>query len=136
MTSAESVKYFYEVILSENKLERISDFISPACLLRTGDKLIHIGVEGMQEHIKATKRTFPDYTMKITRQFCEGDFVISDFLMKGTQEGEFLGIHPSHKKLIFFGVNIDKVVDGKIVEHSGAVNTFETLFEQHLIEPV
>ena len=25
MTSAESVKYFYEVILSENKLERISD---------------------------------------------------------------------------------------------------------------
>ena len=38
--------------------------------------------------------------------------------------------HPSHKKLIFFGVNIDKVVDGKIVEHSGAVNTFETLFEQ------
>ena len=136
MTSAESVKYFYEVILSENKLERISDFISPACFLRTGDKLTHIGVEGMQEHIKATKRTYPDYTMKITRQFCDGDFVISDFLMEGTHEGEFLGIHPSHKKLTFFGVNIDKVVDGKIVEHSGAVNTFETLFEQHLIEPV
>lgn len=136
MTSAESVKYFYEVILSENKLERISDFISPACFLRTGDKLTHIGVEGMQEHIKATKRTYPDYTMKITRQFCDGDFVISDFLMEGTHEGEFLGIHPSHKKLTFFGVNIDKVVGGKIVEHSGAVNTFETLFEQHLIEPV
>ena len=136
MTSAESVKYFYEVILSENKLERISDFISPACFLRTGDKLTHIGVEGMQKHIKATKRTYPDYTMKITRQFCDGDFVISDFLMEGTHEGEFLGIHPSHKKLTFFGVNIDKVVGGKIVEHSGAVNTFETLFEQHLIEPV
>ena len=136
MTSAESVKYFYEVILSENKLERISDFISPACFLRTGDKLTHIGVEGMQEHIKATKRAYPDYTMKITRQFCDGDFVISDFLMEGTHEGEFLGIHPSHKKLTFFGVNIDKVVGGKIVEHSGAVNTFETLFEQHLIEPV
>ena len=75
MTSAESVKYFYEVILSENKLERISDFISPACLLRTGDKLIHIGVEGMQEHIKATKRTYPDYnhenyTAVLRRRLC------------------------------------------------------------------
>ena len=136
MTSAESVKYFYEVVLSGNKLEQIADFISPACHLRTGGKLVHIGVEGMQEHIKATKHTYPDYTMQITRQFCDGAFVISEFIMEGKHEGEFLGIHPSHKKLTFFGVNIDKVVDGKIVEHSGAVNTFETLFEEHLIMPV
>lgn len=136
MTSAESVKYFYEVILSENKLERISDFISPACLLRTGDKLIHIGVEGMQEHIKATKRTYPDYTMKITRQFCDGDFVVSEFVMEGTHRGEFLGIRPTGQKLTFSGVNIDKVSGGKIVEHGGAVNTFETFFAHHLIAPV
>ena len=35
MTSAEMVKYFYEVVLSGNQLDRILDFIAPYCLLRT-----------------------------------------------------------------------------------------------------
>lgn len=50
--------------------------------------------------------------------------------------GERLGIQPAHKRLSFTGVGIDKVVDGKIVEHGGAVNTFETLYESRLIGPV
>ncbi len=54
----------------------------------------------------------------------------------GTHEGEWLGIKPTHKKLSFSGINIDKIVDGKIVEHGGAVNTFETLWENGLITTV
>ena len=42
---------------------------------------------------------------------------------------------PTNKKLAFTGVDIDKVTDGKIVEHGGAVNTFETLFQEGLIRP-
>ena len=34
------------------------------------------------------------------------------------------------------GVDIDKVINGKIVEHGGATNTFDTFFENHLIKPV
>ena len=29
-----------------------------------------------------------------------------------------------------------KVIDGKIVEHGGAANTFETFIEHHLVKPV
>ena len=59
----------------------------------------------------------------------------SEFFMEGTHEGEWIGIKPTHKRLSFTGVDIDKVIDGKIVEHGGAVNTFETLYEQHMIKP-
>lgn len=136
MTSAEMVKYFYEVVLSGNQLDRIPDFIAPDCLLHTAETLAPLGVEGMREHIRATKCTYPDYAMKITRQFCDGDFVVSEFVMEGTHRGEFLGIRPTGQKLTFSGINIDKVSGGKIIEHGGAVNTFETFFEHHLIAPV
>ena len=43
---------------------------------------------------------------------------------------------PTHKKLSFSGINVDKIVDGKIVEHGGAVNTFETLWENGLVKAV
>ena len=104
MTSAEMVKYFYEVVLSGNQLDRIPDFIAPDCLLRTAETLVPLGAEGMREHIRATKCTYPDYAMKITRQFCDGDFVVSEFVMEGTHQGEFLGIRPTGQKLTFSGI--------------------------------
>ena len=63
-------------------------------------------------------------------------FSISEFIMKGTHKGEFLGITPTNKVLEITGVDIDKIIDGKIVEHGGATNTFETFFEHHLIKSV
>ena len=129
MKSAERIKYFYETIISENQIERMAEFISPECCVKMGEKLIPVGIDGMKEHIKATKQTYPDYRMKIIKQFCDGDYVISEFIMEGTHKGEWIGIKPTGKRLVFTGVDIDKVIDGLIVEHGGAVNTFETLFE-------
>lgn len=133
MKSAERIKYFYETVISENQIERMAEFISPECCVKMGEKLIPVGIEGMKEHIKATKQTYPDYRMKIIKQFCDGDYVISEFIMEGTHKGEWIGIKPTGKRLVFTGVDIDKVIDGLIVEHGGAVNTFETLFEAGMI---
>lgn len=133
MKSAEKIKYFYETIISENEIERMAKFISPECCVKMGEKLIPVGIDGMKEHIKATKQTYPDYRMKIIKQFFDGDYVISEFIMEGTHKGEWIGIKPTGKRLVFTGVNIDKVIDGLIVEHGGAVNTFETLFEAGMI---
>ena len=133
MKSAERVKYFYETVISENQIERMAEFISPECCVKMGEKLIPVGIDGMKEHIQATKQTYPDYRMKITKQFCDGDYVISEFIMEGTHKGEWIGIKPTGKRLVFIGVDIDKVIDGLIVEHGGAVNTFETLFEAGMI---
>ena len=124
MKSAERIKYFYETIISENQIERMAEFISPECCVKMGEKLIPVGIDGMKEHIKATKQTYPDYRMKIIKQFCDGDYVISEFIMEGTHKGEWIGIKPTGKRLVFTGVDIDKVIDGLIVEHGGAVNTF------------
>lgn len=105
MNNKDIVKYFYEVIVSENLLDELSKYISEDCVQRTGEKEIFIGINGMKQHLAALKKTYPDYTMKIIRQYVTG-------------------------------VDIDKVIDGKIVEHGGAANTFETFFEHHLIKPV
>lgn len=113
--------------------DRTIEFISPDCCVKVGEKLIPVGIEGMKEHIKATKQTYPDYRMKIIKQFCDGDYVISEFIMEGTHKGEWIGIKPTGKRLVFTGIDIDKVINGLIVEHGGAVNTFETLFEAGMI---
>lgn len=136
MNNAELVKAFYEIIVSENRLDELDRYISDDCVQKVGEKEIHIGIIGMKKHLVALKETYPDYAMKIIRQYSDGDYVISEFIMRGTHKGEFIGIKPTNKVLEITGVDIDKVVDGKIVEHGGAANTFETFIEHHLVKPV
>lgn len=134
MKNKDIVKYFYEVIVSENLLDELSKYISEDCVQRTGEREIFIGIDGMKQHLVALKKTYPDYTMKIIRQYVADDYVISEFIMRGTHKGEFIGITPTNKILEITGVDIDKVIDGKIVEHGGATNTFATVYKGNIIK--
>lgn len=129
------IRYFYETVVSNHRLEELPDFISADCVVRSGENEIPLGVDGMRAHLAAIRNTYPDYTMKITRQYTDGEYVISEFVMTGTHQGDFLGITPSNKVISITGVDIDKVVDGKITEHGGAANTFDAFWEHHLIAP-
>ena len=136
MEKKERIRYFYETVVSKHRLEELPAFISADCVIRAGTDVIPLGVDGMRQHLISIRNTYPDYTMQIIRQFADGDDVISEFIMTGTHRGDFLGITPTNKVISITGVDIDKIIDGKIVEHGGAANTFDAFWEHHLIQPV
>ncbi|WP_077612590.1 ester cyclase [Clostridium sp. Marseille-P2415] len=135
MDNKEKVKYFYEHVTSNHLIDEVCEYVSDACTIRLGESTIPVGIEGMQQHMVEVRKTYPDLKMTITRQYCDGDYVISEFIMEGTHKGEWLGMKPTGKKICITGVDIDKVVDGKIIEHGGAANTFDALFEAGIIRP-
>jgi predicted ester cyclase len=47
--------------------------------------------------------------------------------MKGTHSGSWMGIKPTGKIMEVTGINVDRIVEGKIIEHGGAANMFEGL---------
>lgn len=135
MNNKEKIKYFYEYITTNNLIKEVPEYVSDECAIRLGEKTIPVGVAGMQQHLIDVRKTYPDLKMTIISQYCDEDYVISEFVMEGTHSGEWLGMKPSGKKLCIAGVNIDKIADGKIIEHGGAANTFEALFEANIICP-
>lgn len=130
MDNKEIVKYFYEIIATKNQLDEFD------CTQINGQKKMYLGVEGMKEHFLAVRETYPDFAMKIYNQYEDKSYVISEFIMRGTHKSEFLGITPTNKVIEITGVNIDKILDDKIVEHSDVAGTFETFFENSLIKSV
>ncbi len=135
MTNKETAKYFYEHVASDNLPDELPNYIAEDCVIRVGEDSLPSGIEGMRAHFLAVRTTYPDLKMKIIRQFADEDTVISEFIMEGTHLGEWPGTKPTGKKLRIYGVDIDKFAGGKIVEHCGAVNTFEALFEAGIIKP-
>lgn len=87
----------------------------------------------MCDHINSIFKTYPDLKMSVSCQFEDGDYVISEVVMSGTHKGECFGIELSNKKILINAINIDKVIEGKIVGHSGAANTFEAFLDNKLI---
>ena len=55
---------------------------------------------------------------------------------QGTHPASWLDMKPTGKKVEITAVNVDKVTDGLIVEHGGAANMFEALFEVGAIQVV
>ena len=136
MNNKDIVKYFYETVVSEYLLDEIPNYISNNCVQKVGKNEYFIGIDGMKQHLIDVRQTYPDYTIKINQQYTDGNYVISEFVMKGTHKGEFIGITPTNKILEITGINIDRIENGKIIEHGGATNTFEVFWEHHLIKPV
>jgi len=135
MDNKSRMKYFYEVVTSNGLTDEVPNYVSDSCVVRLGEAVYPVGIAGMQQHLIDVRKTYPDLKMTILRQYCDGEFVISEFIMEGTHAGEWLGIQPSGKRLSISGVNIDRIVDGKITEHGGAANTFDAFWEAGVIVP-
>ena len=59
---------------------------------------------------------FPDLQHVIEFQVAEGDKVATHSTLRATHRGEFQGIAPTGKQVAFTATQIDRVVDGKLVE--------------------
>lgn len=53
MKNKDLVKYFYEVIVSNNLLDEIFQYVSVNCIQRIGNKETVIGIAGMKQHLFA-----------------------------------------------------------------------------------
>ncbi len=135
MDIKKKIKYFYEHVSSNNLVEEFPEYISDNCTVRIGENVIPVGISGMKQHQIDVRKTYPEMKITVIRQYCDSDYIISEFIAEAIHKGEWLGMKPTGKKLLFNGVDIDKIADGKIIEHGGAMNTFETLFEANIIQP-
>ena len=59
---------------------------------------------------------FPDVHWSAEEQVAEGDKVLTRFVWRGTHRGGFAGIPPTDEQVEVWGMVLDRIVDGKVVE--------------------
>ena len=80
------------------------------------------GREGFKQFFMAFAAAVPDAQFVIEDVIVEGDKVVTRLTVNGTQTGALQGIPPTGKKFSMKGIDIFRVVDGKVVEHWDAVD--------------
>jgi predicted ester cyclase/mono/diheme cytochrome c family protein len=67
-------------------------------------------------------RAFPDGKHEFDRIVVSGDTVVTIGHYRGTHQGELMGIAPTRKRLNLAVMHLDRVANGKLVEHMGIAN--------------
>ena len=130
------VHRYYEGIVNSGKVDQIEDFISPEYVEVHDGKRYEAGIEGARKHILGGHETYRDLSLTIEKQIAEGQWVVTCLTACGIHQGTWLGIKPTGKKVSFTVVNVNKVVDGRIVEHGGAANMLGPLLEIGAVQAV
>jgi steroid delta-isomerase-like uncharacterized protein len=75
------------------------------------------GVEGARKFAASIRKSFPDLELTIEDEIAEGDKVVTRLTMRGTHQGEFMGVAPTGKSVEVSANAITRVEGGKIVEY-------------------
>lgn len=73
----------------------------------------------MQSVLMAFRSAFPDGIHRFEDVIAEGGKVVTRGTFSGTHRGELQGIPPTGKQITIPFFHIDRIVDGKLVEHWG-----------------
>jgi predicted ester cyclase len=96
------------------------------------DEILHPGwktnnwLDGIPQTVEWAKRVhgivraiFPDLHYVTEVLTSDGVWVTQRYVGRGTHRGEYAGLHATGRRVEWGGVNLLRVVDGRIVEHWG-----------------
>lgn len=71
---------------------------------------------GFKQMIGGLHSAFPDMRLDEEDVIAEGDRVASRWVVRGTHQGEFMGLPPTGRQFAITGMSIYRIAGGKIVE--------------------
>jgi predicted ester cyclase len=125
------VRRYLEEVVNTGNVDGIADFIAPDYIDRNDQGR---GIEGARQHVLGVRQTYPDLHVTVGQQIAEGEWVVTRVTGRGTHLGVWLGMRPSGKAVEITGVNIDRVVNGRIVEHGGVADLLGPLLAMGAIQ--
>ena len=93
------------------------------------------GTEGARLFFNMLFTAFPDLHATIEDIIAEGDKVVDRMTCEGTHQGMFMGASPTGKHVKWSFIDINRIVDGKVVEHWAEVDTMGIMQQLGLVPP-
>jgi steroid delta-isomerase-like uncharacterized protein len=85
------------------------------------------GREGHKQVLKVWRAAFPDLTISVDDLLADGDRVVLRWTAHATHRGELMGMPATGRRVTLTGIDILRIVDGRIVERWGEFNSTEML---------
>lgn len=114
------VRRWFDEVLSRGDLDAL-DSICAEChpqfaVVRGVMEPAPLGMSGLKSLITGLRSAFPDLQATVEEQIAEGDKVVTRVTIRGTQEGEFLGMPATGRSFTIPGVSIWEVRGNLLIQ--------------------
>ena len=108
-------------VWNQGNLDRLSEFWDQDCINHAMSEADNRGLEAVRVYHKSLVVTlteaFTDFQTEILQQIAEGESVVTQMRSSGKHSGTFFGIPATSKIVTLSAMRIDRLQNGKIVEH-------------------
>jgi steroid delta-isomerase-like uncharacterized protein len=73
--------------------------------------------EAWTQFLAGFVKAFPDLRLTVEDAVSDGEFVAQRIHFEGTHTGEFQGLPPTHRRVSFYSIELNRFVDGRVAEH-------------------
>ncbi len=77
------------------------------------------GREGLKQMMTEMTSAFPDIHVIVDQLVAEADLVVGRMTTTGTNQGEFMGMQPTGKRMTMTEFHMIRIENGRAVEHWG-----------------
>ena len=110
----------YEQIFNQGNLDQIEEFVSTDLVDHEppppGMECLE-GIEVLRQFVKVSRDAFPDLQFTVEDMIAEEDKVAARYTMRGTHQGEFMGVAPTGNRVEVTGIDMVRFEGAKMVEH-------------------
>lgn len=110
------VRRFVQEVWSKGNLAAVAELVAPNVVDHNPLPGQAPGIEGIKQVVTTFRNAFPDARFTSEDLVTEGDRVVTRWTGRGTHKSEFEGIAPTGRQVTMTGIDIFRVVGGKIVE--------------------
>jgi steroid delta-isomerase-like uncharacterized protein len=128
-TNLAAMNRIYDEAINQGNVDVFDELVSPDVVEHEELPGFEPTREGVKQYFEMMHNAFPDLHFQIDDIFAVGDKVVARITVHGTQQGEFMGMEPTGKKIAVKGIDIVRFENGKLVEHWGVTDAM-TMMQQ------
>lgn len=129
------LRRFYEEFWNNGNADAADELVHPNVVdhqLYPGQEQ---GIDGFKRLVREWRIGFPDMTEEIEEIIVQGEIAVGRFRLRGTHDGPFLGQEPTGRSVDIRGIDMVRVVDGRITDFWYNEQTLEFLQQLGVLPP-
>ena len=128
------LRQVYEAAFNQKNLDALNEVIASDSTDHNLTPEQPPGLQGAKQVFSSFHTAFPDLQVDVEDMITEGDKVVARLTVRGTHQGEFMGIAPTGNQVTFTGIDIVRIAEGKIVERWGNFDDLGMMHQLGVIE--
>jgi len=121
------IRDFTDTIFNEHRLDAAESYVTADFVDHDPPAGYQGTIEGLKQWTRELLDAFPDLRCEIDDVIAEGDKAVMRSRLIGTNRGSFMGIPATGKSMEVEGIDIVRVVDGRMAEHWGVYDSASML---------